>query len=489
LKIGVVSGDDVLELVRAAANTSSSDFQNLDTGANLHEVQDRIVTANAYLGALPIVEALAGGADIVITGRIADPSLVVAPCIHHFGWNENDLNRLAGATVAGHLIECGTQVTGGISTDWLDVPNAAHIGFPIVEVSDDGSCIVTKPSGTGGRVTEMTVKEQLLYEIGDPANYLSPDVTVSFLTLSVEDLGCDRVRVSDATGKPRPETLKVSATFRDGYRSAGTLTILGRHAAEKGRRVGELVLQRVRETGFTLRDTMVETLGCRVGAYKKVTPRPEGFEESVLRVAVEAGSRDAVERFTHELMPYITAGPQGTTGYAEGRPRVHPVFRYWPCLIARDAVAPQVKLLASAESGTNASTKVAPIQPTRSSATRSPQTEHAETGYAGEVQKPTHLYDIAIARSGDKGSSANIGVIVRNRRWWEFLKKWLTTKEVGDYFAPLRIESVERFELPNLGALNFVIRGALRRSLRTDAQGKALGQFLLEMPLPEEAMK
>ena len=148
LKIGVVTGDDVLELVRAA-NASSSDFQNLDTHAKLHEVRDRLVTANAYLGAWPIVEALAGGADIVITGRVADPSLVVAPCIHHFGWNENELDRLAGATVAGHLIECGTQVTGGISTDWLDVPDAAHIGFPIVEVSDDGSCIVTKPQRHG----------------------------------------------------------------------------------------------------------------------------------------------------------------------------------------------------------------------------------------------------------------------------------------------------------------------------------------------------
>ena len=189
--------------------------------------------------------ALADGADIVITGRVADPSLVVAACVHHFGWNENDLDRLAGATVAGHLIECGTQVTGGISTDWLDVPDAAHIGFPIVEVSEDGSCIVTKPRGTGGCVTAMTVKEQLVYEIGDPENYLSPDVAVSFLSLAVEDLGNDRVRVSGATGKPRPETYKVSATFRDGFRSAGTLTIIGRNAVAKA--------PPLRRTGFAAR--------------------------------------------------------------------------------------------------------------------------------------------------------------------------------------------------------------------------------------------
>ncbi len=492
LKIGVVSGDNVLDLVRAAANTSSADFQNLDTGAKLHEVRDRLVTANAYLGASPIVEALASGADIVITGRVADPSLVVAPCIHHFGWKANELDRLAGATVAGHLIECGTQATGGISTDWLDVPDAAHIGFPIVEVSDDGSCVVTKPNGTGGRVSEITVKEQLLYEIGDPDNYLSPDVTVSFLKLTVEDLGNDRVRVSGATGKPRPTTLKVSATFRDGFRAAGTLTIIGRNAKAKARCVGAFVLQRVLGAGFTLRDSIVETISSVVGSDDKHSPHPEGIEESVLRVAVEAGDRAAVERFSRELMPYITAGPQGTTGYAEGRPRVHPVFRYWPCLISQDAVAPQVNMLSSSAGAEKTTLPASPpsASPPSASAPAAKGTVpsgHSQHAHEGVARTPTHLYDIAVARSGDKGTSANIGVIVRSQARWEFLRKWLTADAVAAYFAPMKIESVERFELPNLGALNFVIRGALSRTLRTDAQGKALGQILLEMPLPEDA--
>jgi hypothetical protein len=488
LKIGVVTGDDVLELLRAA-NSSSSNFQNLDTNATLHEVRDRLVTANAYLGASPIVEALAGGADIVITGRVADPSLVVAPCIHHFGWNEKELHRLAGATVAGHLIECGTQATGGISTDWLDIPDAAHIGFPIVEVSDDGSCIVTKPSSTGGRVSEMTVKEQLLYEIGDPENYLSPDVAVSFLKLTVEDLGNDRVRVSGATGRPRPETLKVSATFRDGFRAAGTLTVIGRNARAKARRVGAFVLQRVLGAGFTLRDTIVETISSVVGSDQKDSPHPEGIEESVLRVAVEADDRDAVERFSRELMPYITAGPQGTTGYAEGRPRVHQVFRYWPCLISQDDVAPQVKVLSSSSGAAKTPSHAATSSVHGSATEGAAPSGHSQLASVGAARKPTHLYDIAVARSGDKGTSANIGVIVRRHDSWEFLKKLLTADAVATYFAPMGIESVERFELPNLGALNFVIHGALRRSLRTDAQGKALGQILLEMPLPEEARK
>jgi hypothetical protein len=484
LRIGVVSGDDILELIRAAANTSSPDFQNLDTGAKLQEVRDRLVTANAYLGASPIVDALAGGADIVITGRVADPSLVVAPCIHHFGWSEKEMDRLAGATVAGHLIECGTQVTGGISTDWLDIPDVAHIGFPFVEVFDDGSCIVTKPRGTGGRVTEMTVKEQLLYEIGDPDNYLSPDVAVSFLSLMVDDLGNDRVRVSGAIGKPRPEKLKVSATFRDGFRSAGTLTIIGRNAATKARRVGELALQRVRDAGFELRDSIIECLGSGDGAASIIgntKGTANAFDECVLRVAVESETHEAAERFSLELMPNITAGPQGTTGYAEGRPRVHPIIRYWPCLIEREAVAPQIASLSATKSSTAASVKATRAEVSHSISMQVTRSASADCKIDAN---PIHLFDIAIARSGDKGSSATIGIIARSNEHWKFLQTWLTAERVSNFLSPLRIDAVDRFELPNLSALNFVVHGALRQGLRTDAQGKALGQILLEIPLP-----
>lgn len=238
LSIAVVSGDDVLEVLRGNVDSEISNckFENLDSGQPLTDVRDRLVTANAYVGAAPIVEALRLGADIVITGRIADPSLTVAPCVHHFGWSLTDWDRLAGATVAGHLIECGVQVTGGISTDWLEMPDTADLSFPIVEVDEDGSCVVTKPANTGGSVDERTVTEQLVYEIGNPDEYLSPDVTVSFQSLTVQDLGDDRVRVSGARGGPAPTTLKVSATFRDGFRAAGMLTIFGRDAVTKARR-------------------------------------------------------------------------------------------------------------------------------------------------------------------------------------------------------------------------------------------------------------
>ena len=351
LSIAVVSGDDVLEKLRGSEDSenSSCQFENLDSGRPVSDVRDRLVTSNAYIGAAPIVEALRLGADIVITGRIADPSLTVAPCVHHFGWSMADWDRLAGATVAGHLIECGVQVTGGISTDWLEMPDAAELSFPIVEVAEDGSCVVTKPASTGGCVDERTVKEQLVYEIGNPDEYLSPDVTVSFLSLSVEDLSDDRVRVSGARGRPAPETLKVSATYRDGFRAAGTLTIFGRNAVTKARRAGEIVLQRVRNAGFELRDSFIECLG--TGASVPVVPSridESQYLETVLRIAVEADDRAAVDCFARELMPLVTGGPQGTTGYAEGRPHPHPVFRYWPCLIERDRVNPRVELVSEA---------------------------------------------------------------------------------------------------------------------------------------------
>jgi Acyclic terpene utilisation family protein AtuA len=345
MPIGIVEGDDVLSILRDPEGKSDS-YQNLDSGRPISDVLDRLVTANAYLGAEPIVEALAGGARIVITGRVADPSLTVAPCIHEFGWRWDDHDRIAGATIAGHLIECGAQVTGGISTDWLSIPDPAHIGFPIVEVSSDGTCVVTKPRGTGGWVNAFTVTEQLLYEIGDPDAYLSPDATVSFLGLQLEDLGDDRVRVTGARGRPAPPTYKVSATYQDGYRAQGMLTIFGRDAWIKAHRCGEIVLDRVREAGFTLREATVECLGA--GDVAPGIPMPvhrSALREIVLRIAVADESRQAVERFSRELMPLITAGPPGTTGYAEGRPKVHQVFRYWPCLVERGRVKSRVSMI------------------------------------------------------------------------------------------------------------------------------------------------
>jgi hypothetical protein len=342
LQVAVVTGDDVLATLQAAPG----DFTHLDTDASLTPVAGRLVTANAYLGAGPITAALRAGADIVITGRTADPSLTVGPCLAHFGWAADDWDRMAGATVAGHLIECGTQVCGGFSTDWLDLPDHHDIGFPIVEISADGSCIVTKPAGTGGAVTVPTVKEQLLYEIGDPGNYLSPDVTVSFLTLGVEPVGENRVRVAGATGRAPTASYKVSATYRDGYKAHGLLTIYGHNAVKKARTAGEGLLRRLQARGCAYRETLVECLGTG-DSVKGLGRRTKESDliETVLRVSVAADKKEPVERFTREIAPLVTCGPQGVTGYATGRPKVLPVFAYWPCLIPKAQVQPVFKLL------------------------------------------------------------------------------------------------------------------------------------------------
>jgi fatty-acyl-CoA synthase len=478
--IGVVSGDDVLEELRR--NTPAGDVHaNLDSGEPLRPLSDRLVTANAYMGAAGIVEALERGAELVITGRVADPSLVVAACIHAFGWRPDDWDRLAGATVAGHLLECGTQVTGGISTDWLDVPDPAHIGFPVAEVDRHGACVVTKPAAAGGWVTAATVKEQLVYEIGDPGRYVSPDVTVSFLGLQIEELGRDRVRVQGARGGPPPATLKVSATLRDGFRAAGMLTIFGPDSAAKARRCGAIVLDRLRESGCVFRDTVVECLG-RADSVPVVPmdPRGEGGYETVLRIAVEAETRAAVEAFTRELMPLVTAGPQGTTGYAEGRPRVHPVFRYWPCLVDAGRVVPRVETLTTTD--TRAGRAAAPAWPAASpSVAAAPAPRPAARRVAPDDARV--LADVAHGRSGDKGTGANVGILARDPADYPWLAAWLTADRVREYFAARGVTSVERHELPNLGGLNFVVRGILRRGLRNDAQGKALAQALLAMPI------
>ena len=337
LRVAVVTGDDVLP----ALQRDSSPFANLETGEPLAGVADRLVTANAYLGAAAIASALQAGADIVVTGRVADPSLTVGPCLAHFGWSTSDYDRIAGATVAGHLLECGTQACGGFSTDWLDIPHVENIGYPIVEISDDGSSVVTKPAGTGGAVTLQTVKEQLLYEIGDPGNYLSPDATVSFLTLGIEQLGVDRVRVAGATGRAPPPTYKVSATYRDGFKSHGQLTVFGHDAVKKARHAGEALLRKLAEQGCTFRETLIECLGTGASV-RGVASRMSDTHlvETVLRVSVAAETKEPVEQFTREMAPLVTWGPQGVTGYATGRPKVLPIFGYWPCRIERSATEP-----------------------------------------------------------------------------------------------------------------------------------------------------
>lgn len=341
MKIGVVSGDDVISLLKCG-----DEFDNLDTGESIKGIRESLVSANAYLGAKPIVDALEQGADIVITGRIADPSLTVACCVYSYQWDWNEYDKLASATIAGHLIECGAQVTGGISTNWLEIPDPTNIGYPVVEMHDDSSFVITKPANTGGCVTEQTVKEQLLYEIGDPGNYISPDVIVSFLNLKLETEGQDRIKVTGAKGRPPPSTYKVSATYRDGYIAEGMLTLFGRHVHQKAHICGEIVLQRVKNLGYELEKTHVECIGSGDVVPGVIPNTPDwDLKECVLRICVSDPRKEALECFAKELAPLITSGAQGVTGYAGGRPKVRRVFGFWPCLIDVQRVEPAVEIL------------------------------------------------------------------------------------------------------------------------------------------------
>jgi hypothetical protein len=350
MPIGCVTGDDLLPKITQLVKDGCP-FQNLDTGESLSELiqGQTIVSANAYLGARPIADALTADARIVITGRVADASLTVGPAMHEFGWKWDSWNNLAAASVAGHLIECGAQATGGYSVDWPQY-DLSDVGYPIAELSADGTSIITKPSNSGGAVTRRTIAEQLVYEIGDPRHYLTPDVDCDFTSIEVDDLGNDRVQVAGAIGNPATDTYKVSLAYRDGWMASGQLLVYGQDSREKAAAAAKIVLDRCQLAGFDIARTHVELLGFGGGVpgawfwRKYQTPG-----ELVLRVSAHDPRREAVEYFAKQFAPLITSGPAGLAGYASGRPQVRPVFAYWPTLLPKSSIQSQVVVRTAAE--------------------------------------------------------------------------------------------------------------------------------------------
>jgi hypothetical protein len=343
--VAVVTGDDLLPRLDELLATGHA-LNHLDNGTPLSAIRAKVVSANAYLGAKPIADALKLGAEIVVTGRVADASLTVGPCAHEFGWGfgESDWDRVAAGTVAGHLIECGAQATGGLWMNANDTTQLADVGYPIAEMNADGTFTITKPANTGGAVNIETVSEQLLYEVADPARYYTPDVVADFTTVKLAQLSPNVVRVTGGTANGITDTYKVSIAYRDGFMSAGTLVIAGPNAAAKARRSGEIILAKLKNAGYTFAETRIETLGagdCVPGVVTATADPPE----VVLRVAVRDPNKAAVERFTKEFAPLVTSGFAGTTGYTTGRPPVREVFAYWPSLIAKSALTPQVEIV------------------------------------------------------------------------------------------------------------------------------------------------
>ena len=343
-KVGLVSGDDLMELLDELI-AAGHELKNMETGEPLATIRDRVQSANAYIGARPIVDALDRGASVVITGRSTDTALTYAPMMHAFGWAADDWDRIAAGVVAGHINECGAQCTGGNSlVGWPDVPSLETVGFPIIEAVEDGTFEVTKHEGTGGRVTRAIVSEQILYELGDPSNYITPDVIADFGTIRLDDLGNDRVRVHGVRGGPRTDRLKVSISYSAGWKAVGTLVYGWPDVVAKAKEADRILRARLDRMGLKFDEIRTEFVGWNSTHGPLAGDPPRDLPEVELRVGVRGPDRDAVEAFTREIAPLVLTGPPTVTGFAGGRPRVQEIVAYWPALIDRTEIEPHLRV-------------------------------------------------------------------------------------------------------------------------------------------------
>jgi hypothetical protein len=345
LKIGVVTGDDILDQIDDFL-ARGIELRNMDTNEPLAAVRDRIQSANVYLGAAPIVQALKRDAQVVITGRATDTGLTLAPMIHEFGWESNDWDKLAAGTIAGHIIECGAQCSGGnCQYEWQSIPDLANVGFPIAEASPDGTFVITKHDGTGGRVNVPSVKEQLVYEMGDPHEYITPDCVADFTTIRVTDDGANRVRVFGIKGRPATDFLKVSISYSAGYKAVGTLVYAWPDAYAKAKTADQILRARLERLGLHFDQILTEFVGANATHGPLAGEPSANLAEVQLRVGVRGGDRGAIERFTKEIAPLILTGPPGVTGFAGGRPKAEEIVAYWPALIPKNEITASVEVL------------------------------------------------------------------------------------------------------------------------------------------------
>jgi hypothetical protein len=483
-KIAIVEGDDLRSNLDLLA-----DVREMVSG-DAFPVPESVVNASVYFGADPIVAALKAGADVVITGRVVDSALVLAPLMFEFGWSASDYDQLAGASLAGHVIECGAQATGGLFTDWESVPDWAHIGYPIVECAADGAFIVTKPEGTGGLVTCATVGEQILYEVGDPQAYMLPDVVCDFAGVTLEQVGENRVRVTNTKGRAPSGFYKVSVTHADGWRCLAIMPVVGRDAARKAERQADAVIERVEEMLRNrnlppFRAKRIEALGAE--ATYGANSRARESREVICKIGVEHDDPAAMEVFMREIDSPTTSMSPGSTGWFAGRPTISPVIRVYSCIIDRSKATPRVDLDGKTFS-------VAVTEPAkRFSPDQIERPVVADHPVANDDPMTTvDLIDIAFARSGDKGDSFNIGVIARDPELLPYIRKALSEEAVLDFLAHEfeggRRPSVTRFELPGMTAINLLCQNALGggqlATLRLDALAKGKAQQLLEFPVP-----
>ena len=481
LKIAIVEGDNILDQIPELAVSGIAEMYS----GEAFPPPPRIASANAYLGGRPIAEALARGADVVITGRVVDSALVLGPLMHEFGWADTDYDMMSAGSLAGHLLECGAQATGGLFTDWEEVEDWAHIGYPIAECSADGSFVMTKVEGTGGLVSVGTISEQTLYEIGDPQAYLLPDVACDWTEVTIEQAGENRVRVSGARGRAPTSTFKVCATFEDGYRCIGILPVVGMNAAAKAERQAAALIERTEEmlrarNWGPYRATNVESLGAEstYGAHA----RTRDVREVISKISVEHENRDALELFAREITAPMTSMMVGNTGWHGGRPSVTKVVRLFSFALDKSRVRVAIDLDGRTETvaittsgGFDPRSIVRPLV--------------ADAPSPGKDAVRVRLVDIAWGRSGDKGDKFNVGIIARRPEFLPWIRAALTEDVVRDWFAHefrgAANPRVERFELPGMHALNFLCHEALggggMATLRLDQLAKGKAQQLLEI--------
>ena len=345
LRVGVVTGDDLLPHLDALIEKGHP-LANMETGEPLATVRDRVLSANAYIGSVPIVEALARGANVVVTGRSTDTALTMAPLRHEFGWGATDWDRLAAGIIAGHIIECGAQCSGGNCLyDWRNIPDLANVGYPIVEANADGTFVVTKHPGTGGRINVPSVTEQLVYEMGDPHSYITPDVVADFASIHLAPDGENRVRVFGITGRPATDKLKVSIAYREGFKAVGSLVYAWPDALEKAQLADRVLRERLDRLGLKFDQVLTEFVGASATHGPLAGATPADVPEVQLRVGVRGGDRAAVERFTREIAPLVLNGPPSVTGFAGGRPKVEEIVAYWPALVDKTVVKTNVEVV------------------------------------------------------------------------------------------------------------------------------------------------
>jgi hypothetical protein len=480
LRIAVVEGDDLMpQLDEIRRHAPREMFSKAAFPA-------APLSMNAYLGATPIARALGAGADVVVCGRCVDSALTLGVLLHEFGWSTEDYDLLAAGSLAGHVIECGTQATGGVFTDWERVFGGwDRMGLPIVECTSDGAFAVTKPDGTGGLVSPGTVAEQILYELGDPGAYVLPDVVCDFRDVRVEQTGDERVRVTGARGRVPTASYKVSATYPDGHRLVATLVIAGWDAAAKARATGEAIFRRVTrllaQRGLApFSDERIEVIGAEEAYGPKA--RAHDAREVVLRIGARHPERRALDLLAGEIAPAGVSMAQGTTGLGSGRPTPSPVVRLFSFLIDKGRVPVSVDVDGQVFA-------IAPVVASGPSEPREPA--HSADGVGADDPQegaehsiPVPLRALAFGRSGDKGDTCNIGVIARRPEYWALIGEQLTSERVADFFAHYVSGGVTRYELPGLLAYNFVLENALGgggiASLRYDPQGKAFAQMLLD---------